>query len=214
LSQNEPHEIVAPAEPEQNEPANPVAEPSQIYARSNDEELRQGEIITDLPELRLNIARFIETGEAVVDIEVHPYAIVVSQDCDLMQDYFAKRDNLAPDKILPNILFCEATTAQLLRGREDINSNVWRPAVNNKNERYHVLESVPADSDALGVGLPALGVDFKRYFSLPRDETYHRITTEAHRRCRLLNPYLEHFCTRFFYFQYRVALPTDHQVKV
>jgi len=212
LSQKEPHEIlVVPLEPVQKEPANPAP----IYGRSDDRELRQGEIITDLPELILNLAHFIETGDALFDIETHPYAIVISQDCDLMQDYSAKNDNaVAPDKLLPSILFAEATTAQLLRGHAEINKDIWRRAVTNKNERYHVLEAAPSNSDTLGVGLPALGVDFKRYFSLPRDEAYYRIANGASRRCRLLSPYFEHFCTRFFYYQYRVALPADHQVKV
>jgi hypothetical protein len=217
LSQKEPHGIPAAiaAEPPQNEIGNAIPQPTPIYSASVEGELRQGEIITDLPELRLNVPQFIATGDALFDIDLHPYAIVVSQDCDLMQDYSAKQDNLvAPDKVLPNILFCEATTAKLLRGRADINKDAWRRAVTNKNERYHVLESVPAQFDTLGVGLPALGVDFKRYFSLPRDEAYHRVSTEASRRCRLLNPYLEHLCTRFFYFQYRVALPVDHRIEL
>lgn len=207
MSPQEPHESA------EKEPAKGKPEPARIYMPSIHGDLRQGEIISDLPELRLNLDRFVSTGEAVLDIETHPYAIVVSQDCDLMQDYDARQGkDVAADKLLPNILFCEATTAALLRGRSDINKDVWRRAVTNKNERYQVLEAVPSELDALGVGLPALGVDFKRYFSLPREEAYHRVSAEASRRCRLINPYLEHFCTRFFYFQYRVALPADHQI--
>ncbi len=216
MSQEEPHPIAAAAvEPLQNDPGNAAPELAPIYSPSVAGELRQGEIITDLSELRLNVPQFTATGEALFDIDLHPYVIVVSQDCDLTQDYSAKQDpQTAADKVLPSVLFCEATTAKLLRGRADINKDVWRRAVTNKNERYHVLESVPAQFDALGVGLPALGIDFKRYFSLPRDEAYHRIATDAHRRCRLVNPYLEHFCTRFFYYQLRVALPTDHQIEL
>jgi hypothetical protein len=40
-------------------------------------------------------------------------------------------------------------------------------------------------------------MDFKRYFSLPTEEVYYRIDSEAKRRCRLVSPYAEHLSTRF-----------------
>jgi hypothetical protein len=92
-----------------------------------------------------------------------------------------------------------------------MNKDRWSKVKTNKDERYQFLEKVPSESDALGKGLPELGIDFKRYFCLPTDEAYYRLETDAMRRCRLRSPYLEHFSTRFSYFLSRVALPNDHR---
>ena len=54
---------------------------------------------------------------------------------------------------------------------------------------------------AIGEGMPELGIDFKRYFTIPTDEVYFRIRAEAQRRSRLRSPYLEHLSNRFYSFQ-------------
>ena len=42
----------------------------------------------------------------------------------------------------------------------------------------------------MNVGIPELGVDFKRYFTIPTDEIYKRIEKgEVRRRCVLMSPY-------------------------
>ena len=172
--------------------------------------LRQGEIVTGLEQFRL---RLDTIGTAVVqgDLVRHPYAIIVSQDCDLEQDFRARQGGNAPDKLVPGTLFCEVATAEEVRGKEEMNSTLWRPVPTNKNERYHFLQRVDASCDAVQIGVVELVVDFKRYFTLPTDEVYHRIARgEAKRRCVLVSPYLEHFSTRFAHFLSRVALPQDH----
>ena len=74
------------------------------------------------------------------------------------------------------------------------------------------MQCVPKTLDQRGEGLPELGMEFKRYFSLPTAEVYHRIQIgQAKRRCFLLSPYLEHFCTRFHYFNNRIALPEEYE---
>jgi hypothetical protein len=81
----------------------------------------------------------------------------------------------------------------------------------NKHERYHFLQLVEPSCDAQGTGLVELGIDFKRYFTLPTEEVYKRVEIgSAKRRCVLESPYLEHFSTRFAYYLSRVALPQDH----
>jgi len=85
----------------------------------------------------------------------------------------------------------------------------------NKDERYQVLQNVPLDADALGIGVVALGIDFKRYFTLPTAEVYRQLELRLEncsRRTVLLSPYLEHFSVRASGFQCRVALPIDHLV--
>lgn len=172
--------------------------------------LRQGEILSNLLQVRLDPTT-IHSEEPVRIIVAHPFAIVVSQDCDLDWDFRARQGQAKEHRKMPNILFCEVTEATTLRGREGINSRIWKRISRNKEERYHFLQKVLPDQDTLGQGLPELAMDFKRYFTIPADELYIRLQhSEAKRRCRLLSPYLEHFTTRFFYFQYRVALPSEH----
>lgn len=172
--------------------------------------LRQGEIISGLVYFKLNVDS-IELPEKEVIPVYHPYVIIVSQDCDLDWDYKARNSTPQTDKLIPSILFCEVTTAESLRSR-GITSDIWKRIKINKDERYQFLQKAEPNDDVLLQGLPELGIDFKRYFSLPADEVYKRIElNEAVRRCRLTSPYLEHFSTRFAYYQFRVALPADHQ---
>jgi hypothetical protein len=144
----------------------------------------------------------------------HPFAVVLSQDCDLEQDWKVRQE-MSPDsqeaspRELPSILFAEVHTAADLRGR--LNGGLWQRIRQNKDERFHFLEEVPAGAEAMANGLPELGIDFKRYFSIPTREVYKRMEGPAQRRCRLQSPYLEHLSTRFCYYQFRVALPLDHQ---
>lgn len=81
--------------------------------------------------------------------------------------------------------------------------------MNHTHERYQVLEEVPAEKDLLGEGVPSLGLDFKRIFTVPTDEIYRRIElNHARRRFHLTSPYLEHLISRFTHYQGRVALPS------
>ena len=189
----------------------------QKYLLSPNGALRQGEILSNLKQFKLNLES-LHSGKPLAEPIIHPFAIVVTQDCDAEQD-FKKRQvsDLISDKIIPSILFCEIVAAEQLRNRDkdnkvkEINSTIWGQVKINKNERYHFLESVSAKSDILGGGLPELTLDFKRYFTIPTEEVYYRLEIgEAKRRCRLVSPYLEHLTSRFNYFQSRIALPEDH----
>lgn len=185
--------------------ANGIYQPSPLEGP-----LRQGEILCNVSQLSL-IIDTIESSEKKFANESHTYAIVVSQDCDLDLDHQARNGTVAPDKQLPNILFCRVTTAEILRGSGGVDSGIWKRVKINKDERYHFLQKVDPVEDALGEGLPELGIDFKRYFTIPTEEIYLRLKrAETQRRCCLLSPYLEHLSTRFAYYQFRVALPSDH----
>jgi hypothetical protein len=183
---------------------------SEIYSVSDAGRLWQGEIVSDIVEYRI-LAPDGVSDDLNVEPVTHPVAIVLSQDCDLEWDYRARRADAEDAKQIPNVLFCEVIDAETFRGRRDIKSDIWRRIKNNSDERYAFLESIPVDQDALGMGLPDLGVDFKRYFALPTPEVYSQIESgTASKRSRLRSPYLEHFCSRFFRFQARVALPREH----
>ena len=177
-------------------------------------ELRQGEIISNLIQARLDLTTVGSASPPKVDLVKHQLAVVISQDCDLLLDYNARNGigDVKPDKLLPSILFCEVITAEEMCSPENgINGRDRQLFGKNKLERFHFLQKVEREKDAMGEGLPELGIDFKRYFSIPTDEVYKRFTLEAKRRCYMKSPYLEHLSNRFSHFQQRIALPEDHR---
>ena len=190
-----------------------MAPGQQVYALAEDgNSLRQGEIISGLVRGRQALDSFSNEVPEFL-FEAHPYAIILSQDCDLEQDWKRRQEQglaeiQAPS--LPEILFAQLVTARELRSK-GLTSEAWRRIKINKDERYQFLEQAPQESDAQGQGLPEFGIDFKRYFTIPTAEVYKQIELDARRRCRLLSPYLEHLSTRFCFYQFRVALPEDHR---
>lgn len=185
------------------------ASKSAIYRPSVGGAIRQGEIVTNIIQLKLDLKTINDDPKRLTPV-IHPIAIIVSQDCDLDWDYRARQGQADSQKNLPNVLFCSVARAEDLRTQDGINSSIWKQIQINKNERYHFFQKVAPAQDAIHEGLPEMGVDFKIYFTLPADEVYKRLETEAKRRCCLVSPYLEHFASRFYYFQSRIALPEEH----
>jgi hypothetical protein len=166
-------------------------------------ELRQGEIITGVGKYIVNPLT------KAVSVERHDYAVIATQDCDLLQDYTRRRENKASS--LDGVLIFPMETA--LSAREGFQGKEMKKRIfQNKDERYHLLENIPPECDLQRAGLPALLIDFKRFFTLSPEELFHQFGEKtAVRRCRLEMPYREHFQTRAaFYFQ-RIMLPEPHQ---
>jgi len=195
-----------------------IKKPNKYAKPESDASVKQGEIISDLIQIKLSLKSLTSDSKSIEE-SVHPLAIVVSQDCDLDWDFKARQGKTKEHKLIPNILFCEVTTATNLaavimsidNAQSVKKSQIWSRIPNNKDERYQFLEKIPQDCDLVNEGLEELAIDFKRYFTLPSDEVYKRIEIgQAKRRTCLQSPYLEHFITRFYYFQSRVALPEDH----
>ncbi len=189
--------------------------PVAIYCPSPTEgRLHQGEVLSSLVQMKVNIDKLSASNstEPTIDRIVHPFAIIVSQDCDLEQDFNSNSEGkTAIGQLLPSILFCEVGEADKVRsGPPSLASDIWRRVKSNKDERYQFLQKVAVEQDGQGRGLPALALDFKRYFTIPTDEVYFRLKGEAKRHCVLVSPYLQNFINRFFHFQMRVALPVEH----
>lgn len=200
IYESAPIQIITP------QPTIYIASPQTAY-----EPLRQGEILSNVIQFCLNMDA-LKRGEYIADPIIHPLAIVLTQDCDCEQDFKSRRENKSG--MTPAILFCEIDAAEEVAGsgnKSGINSSIRGRIKINKDERYHFFENAVPEVDGLGEGLPELICDFKRYFTIPTDEIYHRINAqETKRRCRLASPYLEHLAVRFGYFSQRVALPLDH----
>jgi hypothetical protein len=172
--------------------------------------LAQGEIISNLVHTYLDVSSLGKSEIRIVE-QIHPLSIILSQGCELEQDYRSRSgEKIGADKRIPCVLFCEVIHASDFRGMSSSTQMLNRMSQNN-DERYHFFQSIATEVDAEGEGLPELGVDFKRLFAIRTDELYWRLDArEARRRCALQSPYLEHFCRRFANFLSRVALPEPH----
>lgn len=176
--------------------------------------LRQGEVLSGLHRSTLSIEALAK-GEIVVSRTILDFAIIVTQDCDLDQDARKRQEGQGSDSPLLDVLLLEAFPVETFRSRLTPGSETWKRVKQNKNERYHVLECAPAEIDPTGIELPHLGLDFKRYFSMPVEELYFRVKEgTAQRRARLRTPYVEHLALRFAFFSCRVALPAEHTVTI
>jgi len=184
--------------------------------------LCQGEIISDLERIRLAPECLEREHLSPIDLirVPHPLAIIMSQDCDLEQDFRVRQaenfpllstDRPPSDKLIPNVLFCNVVTAAQLYQPPAINSRIWERIKINKDERYHFLQSIEGGCDGQQIGLPELTIDFKRFFTMPTEEVYQRLRMAGTKRRACLNsPYLEHLSSRFSFYLGRVGLPEDH----
>jgi hypothetical protein len=189
---------------------------SVIYRASDEKEaLRQGEILTGLVHFKpvpdksssnLNDTKFKPI--------IHPYAIIVHQDCELDWDYTARQNQNQPNKLLDSISLCEVYKAQEIRfdKNREINSSEWNFVKTNRHQQYHFFEKVPSECELNQEGLPELTVDFKKVFTIDAEFLYHEIYIRAaQRRTVLSSPYLEHFSHRYHSFHGRVALPAPYE---
>jgi hypothetical protein len=170
-----------------------------------EKEFRQSEIITSVAQYTYNPV----TGRA--EERYHNYIIVLAQDCDLLLDYEEREKG--SDGFLNGLLVYEVETALEIKAKLPSGKDFWKMVTQNRDDRYHYLEEIPKEFDTVMEGLPALGIDFKRYFTIPPKELYRQCTLAhgARRRCRLEMPYREHLQSRAaFYFQ-RVMLPLPHR---
>ena len=194
--------------------------------------LHQGEIIAGLVRVR-QVLDSIGSDNFRVEELTFPFVVVLTQDCELSQDAMArnievqalnepsllnneefrkKHVNVKKYKV-SNILFCEAAATNDLKAIVPPGKDIWKRIIQNKDERYQCLEATPADRDSATQGIPSLGCDFKRFFTIPADEVYKRIELkQIPRRTHLITPYAEHLLHRFCNFQCRIPLPENHEV--
>lgn len=183
-----------------------------IYrASSTDGRLFEGELVSNLVQMCAAVDTIFGNPPLKVDPVTHPYAMIVTQDCDLESDFRGRLDAKANGAELRSILFCIVDTAEGIRSRQSLNARIWERLHKNKDERYQYLRGVPADTDSTRDGTPDLILDFKQYFTVPTREVYARLEHgELLRRARLEPPFKEQLATRFYYYQARVALPEEH----
>ena len=174
-------------------------------------ELRQGEILSGVWEHRLEVppAKLPNApAELPYRSQPHTLMIVLTQDCDLLQDWTSRSEpgDQAIDEVhskrLPHVLLTDVVTFTELHPREEGSGKdrIRR----NQIERFHTLPAAPnpppLDQE--------LFLDFKKVFGLPTGWLYEALRAAAVARIGRLPPYYLHqVIQRFFAFQSRVALP-------
>jgi hypothetical protein len=193
-------------------------EKTTIYQPSiKNSSLRQGEILTNVIQYNLIASEVSpETEELSFESIVHPYAIIVTQDCDLDWDYRARQSgNTQLFKLLNSVILCEITTAREVRDiadKDTMNSKEWGLVKSHRHERFYFLETIPIEHELEQEGLPELTTDFKKVFGIDAATLYRQLELGiTKRRTFLSSPYLEHFSRRYHSFHGRVALPSQYE---
>jgi hypothetical protein len=167
-------------------------------------ELRQGEIISGLKYYEITPSQ--EPERLDVHTNALPFVLVATPDCDLFQDF-----RHGGNKMLEVLLF-PLEEVGVAKSRTSGNSNQWRWVKRNQVSQFYMLTKVPIEHDALGMGIPELVVDFKRYFTLPPAEIYRQCRLAqggAARRCRLNDIWREDFRQRALSYMGRIGVPSD-----
>jgi len=185
----------------------------------------QGDILRDFEYPGWNLPRDSEdTKGELIELKI-PYIVILTQDCDLESDSrnhddFLGNDctsnepqeenKISHDKFLHSILVCPAYPAkQLKKGShlnglglrmQKINSNTqWNNIKNNQNPRYHFLKK------DIELQIPELIIDFKHYYTIPRDILY--VEIEKHYLGSISELFREFLSQRFAFYLSRIGLP-------
>jgi hypothetical protein len=124
---------------------------SKRYIKSSGTRLRQGDIFSDV-EFPISTRRLDDKGDEVVEettIEF-PYVLLMTQDCDLEQDYFNRiQGKKTQDKYLHSVLVCPAYLAEQFKKGDHLaeleikmeswNSDRYKVIADNQNSRFHYL---------------------------------------------------------------------------
>lgn len=169
-----------------------------------------------------DIIRDVECVESVVEKNgqlelvkiIFPLVVVLTQDCDLAQDYkfrWSRKPTTTQDKLLLSVLVAPLYNAEHVYNGEqlsDLGMNMTTinrsksPGENlrkNETPRYHYID--------FGSKVPIVPsvIDFKHYFSV--NSSYLKKAKSGGFVCRLSSLYREDVSQRFTSFLARIALP-------
>lgn len=177
-----------------------------VYLKHEGNRIYQGDIIRDF----VHFEWFFKEGKKIfIKRKKIPYLIILTQDCDLEWDFNNHNDSESKnqDKFLQSILVCPAYLAEKFRNgehlknlvMEKIGSDRWSNILNNQNPRYHFLPNNKA------LQIPNLVIDFKHYYSIPRDIIYKEV--KDHYIGTINELFREALSQRFAYYLSRIGLP-------
>jgi hypothetical protein len=184
---------------------------SSPYSDPAGDRYRQGDILRNV-----NVIEWAEivNGNLEISERALPYAAVISQECDLEHDFSNRSDiekcKTTTDKFLQSILLCPAYPAESLKigthlqaldqRMQKFTSDQWKRVKQNNDYRYHFLQ------EDLDKQVPELVLDFKHYFTIPRQIAYR----QEFRKCliaSLSDLFREHLSHRFAHYLSRIGLP-------
>ena len=171
----------------------------------------QGDILRDVEHVE-----YVTTKGGIVEISkiVFPLVVVLTQDCDLAQDYKFRWSRPAPsnqDKLLLSVLVAPLYNVEHVYTGEHLQDlglkmnpinkgkSPGQYLRNNETPRYHYLE-FPED-----VAVTSSVVDFKHYFSA--NVEYLKSHKKRGFVCQLSELYREDVSQRFSSFLSRIGLP-------
>lgn len=149
-----------------------------------------------------------------------PYVLVLTQDCDLDQDYrSSSSEEDKEDKILESILVCPMFHLNdvLLWTHVKIINDEWKTVIKkmvtiwgelkrnllkNNLDRYYLIKSY---SDSWKLIISDLVVDFKFFITIPRTEIYSRY--KENYVCSVWELFRENISRRFANYLSRIWLP-------
>ena len=171
----------------------------------------QGDILRDVEHIE-----HVHEASGVIEVSkiVFPLVIVLTQDCDLEQDYrvrWSRKKVSNNDKMLFSVLVAPLYNVEHVYGGEHLSDLEMRMQTIIKNRtpgnslrlnetaRYHYLEF----PDELQI-VPSV-IDFKHYFSV--HITYLKRIKMRHFVCKVAELYREDISQRFANFLSRIGLP-------
>lgn len=180
-------------------------------------------LIETLPEQRLcqgDVIRNVVYLESLLEANgnlqanqiLFPAIVVLTQDCDLEEDYRIRQAGERKDKLLLSVLvaplfnedhFLTGTHLSELGLNADQykrNKSDYRAIQSNQKPRFHFLD-FPSSAPIV----PSI-VDFKHYFSVSRDYLTERKSADF--VCKLAPLHREQLSHRFAFFLSRIGLPT------
>jgi len=188
-----------------------------IYIEHNGDRVYQGDILRDF---EYQEWVFIEEKKIKIQKRIVPYSLVLTQDCDLEWDFNNHKENekvqdesdqeeINQDKFLQSILVCPAYPAEKVRlgtHLEELNLTMvylngarWNLVKTNQNSRYHFLDNSSV------MQIPDLVIDFKHYYSIPRNILYKEI--KNHYIGSMNELFREGLSQRFAFYLSRIGLP-------
>lgn len=189
------------------------------FIKSKKKRISQGDIYQDVEFIEYAIQR-----KGIIDISkiIFPYVIVLTQDCDLNQDYGARLENsnttkekkeISQDKILISAIVAPLYNYEhFIKGDHLSNLNMKMQNIKSKssttreeilkqnnNPRYHYLK-FPDD-----IQIVNSVIDFKHYFTVNIE--YLKLHRRRNYVCQIAPLYREHVSLRFSNFLSRIGLP-------
>lgn len=173
------------------------------YRKGNNNRLHQGDILKDLDFVFGDPKK--DTEKDVVSL---PYAVILSQDCDLQSDFKCVNDGEDQYQCLMSLLVCPAFLLDTFSQGEHLGEwamekynarQIDKIKGNDVYKRYHFLRG-----DA-GLSIPEMVIDFKHFFTLPRDFMY---SQKNDKYVASLNElFREELSQRFSSYLSRIGLP-------